>query len=47
MASLGYLDAVRSAWLPGNLGQALRDFYGAHTYERTDVPGAFHTKWGA
>ncbi len=45
MASLGYLDAYRSAWLPANLIQAQRDYFGAHTYERTDAKGAFHTEW--
>ena len=45
MASLGYLDAFQSAWLPDNLIQAQRDYFGAHTYERTDSPGVFHTLW--
>jgi 6-phosphogluconate dehydrogenase len=45
MASLGYLDAYRSAWLPANLIQAQRDYFGAHTYERLDANGAFHTEW--
>lgn len=45
MASLGYLDAYRSAWLPANLIQAQRDYFGAHTYERNDVKGTFHTQW--
>jgi 6-phosphogluconate dehydrogenase len=45
MASLSYYDAVRSAWLPANLIQAQRDFFGAHTYERIDEAGTFHTKW--
>lgn len=45
MASLAYYDAYRSAWLPANLIQAQRDYFGAHTYERTDRPGAFHTNW--
>jgi 6-phosphogluconate dehydrogenase len=46
-ASLGYFDAYRSARLPANLLQAQRDFFGAHTYERTDKPAgeAFHTEW--
>jgi 6-phosphogluconate dehydrogenase len=46
-ASLGYYDSYRSAFLPANLLQAQRDFFGAHTYERTDKPrGAmFHTDW--
>ena len=45
MVSLGYLDAYRSAWLPANLIQAQRDYFGAHTYERTDSKGTFHTEW--
>jgi 6-phosphogluconate dehydrogenase len=46
-ASLSYYDAYRSARLPANLLQAQRDFFGAHTYERTDRPAgqAFHTAW--
>jgi 6-phosphogluconate dehydrogenase len=45
MVSLGYFDAYRSAWLPANLIQAQRDFFGAHTYERVDAKGTFHTEW--
>jgi 6-phosphogluconate dehydrogenase len=45
MASLGYLDAYRSAWLPANLIQAQRDYFGAHTYERIDAKGTYHTEW--
>jgi 6-phosphogluconate dehydrogenase len=45
MASLGYLDSFRSSWLPANLIQAQRDYFGAHTYERTDEKGTFHTEW--
>jgi 6-phosphogluconate dehydrogenase len=45
MATLSYFDAYRSAVLPANLIQAQRDFFGAHTYERLDAPGAFHTQW--
>jgi len=46
-ASLGYYDSYRSAVLPANLLQAQRDFFGAHTYERTDKPRGefFHTIW--
>jgi len=46
-ASLGYYDSYRSATLPANLLQAQRDFFGAHTYERTDKPRGqmFHTDW--
>jgi 6-phosphogluconate dehydrogenase len=46
-ASLAYFDAYRSARLPANLTQAQRDYFGAHTYERVDRPGSFHTEWGA
>jgi 6-phosphogluconate dehydrogenase len=46
-ASLGYYDSYRAAVLPANLLQAQRDFFGAHTYERTDKPRGqfFHTNW--
>jgi len=44
--SLGYLDAYRTARLPANLIQAQRDYFGAHTYERLDEAGVFHTSWG-
>jgi 6-phosphogluconate dehydrogenase len=45
MVSLGYFDAYRSAWLPANLIQAQRDYFGAHSYERIDAKGVFHTEW--
>ncbi len=45
MVSLGYLDAYRSAWMPANLIQAQRDYFGSHTYERVDAKGVFHTQW--
>jgi len=45
MASLSYFDSYRSSWLPANLIQAQRDFFGAHTYERIDKAGNFHTEW--
>ena len=45
MSALSYLDSYRSAWLPANLIQAQRDYFGAHTYERNDAPGTFHTDW--
>ena len=45
MASLAYFDGYRSAWLPANLIQAQRDDFGAHTYERVDTKGVFHTQW--
>lgn len=44
-ASLAYFDSYRTANLPQNLTQAQRDFFGAHTYERKDMPGTFHTEW--
>ena len=46
-ACLHYFDSYRSEWLPANLTQAQRDFFGAHTYERTDKEGIFHTEWNA
>jgi len=44
-ASMAYYDTYRRARLPANLTQAQRDFFGAHTYERLDKPGSFHTEW--
>jgi 6-phosphogluconate dehydrogenase len=44
-ASLSYFDSYRRDWLPQNLTQAQRDFFGAHTYERVDQEGIFHTEW--
>ncbi len=46
-ASLTYFDGYRSEKLPANLIQAQRDYFGAHTYERTDFPRGkfFHTNW--
>ncbi len=46
-ASLSYFDGYRSAQLPQNLTQAQRDYFGAHTYQRTDRPhaGFVHTHW--
>jgi 6-phosphogluconate dehydrogenase len=46
MNSLCYLEAYRSEFLPTNLIQAQRDYFGAHTYQRVDMPGIFHTAWG-
>lgn len=43
--SLGYFDSYRREQLPQNLTQAQRDYFGAHTYERIDKPGVFHTEW--
>jgi 6-phosphogluconate dehydrogenase len=45
MNSLAYFDAYRSENLPTNLIQAQRDYFGAHTYERIDTVGVFHTQW--
>jgi 6-phosphogluconate dehydrogenase len=44
-AALAYYDGYRRDRLPANLLQAQRDYFGAHTYERTDKPGVFHTDW--
>ncbi len=44
-SSLAYYDGVRAERLPANLIQAQRDFFGAHTYQRTDRAGVFHTEW--
>ena len=45
MSALAYYDGYRHATLPANLLQAQRDYFGAHTYERTDKPGTYHTEW--
>ncbi len=45
-SSLSYYDGYRREHLPANLVQAQRDMFGAHTYERVDRPGTFHSKWG-
>jgi 6-phosphogluconate dehydrogenase len=45
MSSLAYYDAYRSARLPANLLQAQRDYFGAHSYQRTDRAGHFRTRW--
>ncbi|MFE9633516.1 NADP-dependent phosphogluconate dehydrogenase [Streptomyces sp. NPDC006463] len=44
-ASLAYYDALRAERLPAALTQGQRDFFGAHTYRRTDRAGSFHTLW--
>ena len=44
-AALAYYDGYRSACLPANLLQAQRDYFGAHTYNRTDREGVFHSDW--
>ena len=46
-SALSYYDAYRTERLPANLIQGLRDYFGAHTYRRTDKPGDFHTQWSA
>jgi 6-phosphogluconate dehydrogenase len=45
MSALAYFDGYRSEKLPTNLIQAQRDCFGAHTYQRVDRPGIFHTEW--
>jgi 6-phosphogluconate dehydrogenase len=45
VASLSYYDSYRRERLPACLTQAQRDFFGAHTYQRTDMEGTFHTEW--
>ena len=44
-SALSWFDSYRSARLPANMIQAQRDYFGAHTYERVDRPGSFHTEW--
>ncbi|MCP9884890.1 NADP-dependent phosphogluconate dehydrogenase [Synechococcus sp. ATX 2A4] len=44
-STLDYIDSYRTARLPQNLLQAMRDCFGAHTYQRVDRDGAFHTEW--
>lgn len=44
-SALSYFDAFCSERLPINLIQAQRDFFGAHTYQRIDKEGVFHTEW--
>ena len=46
-ASLNYFDNIRNKTMPGNLIQAQRDFFGAHTYELIGKEGFFHTQWVA
>jgi 6-phosphogluconate dehydrogenase len=46
MSALSYFEAYRSKQLPINLLQAQRDYFGAHTYQRIDQEGTFHTEWG-
>lgn len=44
-SAIAYYDSYRSAVLPANLLQAQRDYFGAHTYQRNDREGTFHTDW--
>ncbi|MFT4154324.1 NADP-dependent phosphogluconate dehydrogenase [Parafilimonas sp.] len=44
-SAIGYFDAYCTASMPTNLIQAQRDFFGAHTYQRIDREGIFHTEW--
>ncbi|KAG5240341.1 phosphogluconate dehydrogenase [Salix suchowensis] len=44
-SSLAYFDTYRRSKLPANLVQAQREYFGAHTYERDDMDGSFHTEW--
>ncbi len=46
-SALAFYDGYRQAWLPANLLQSQRDYFGAHTYERVDRPRGefFHTRW--
>ena len=44
-SSLAYYDGYRRERSPANLIQGLRDYFGAHSYERVDRPGSFHTRW--
>ncbi|MEN2326170.1 NADP-dependent phosphogluconate dehydrogenase [Lacticaseibacillus paracasei] len=44
-SAISYYDSYRSAVLPANLTQAQRDYFGAHTYERTDRDGIYHYSW--
>jgi 6-phosphogluconate dehydrogenase len=45
MSILSYYDSLRSSWLPANLIQAQRDYFGSHQYQRTDEKGKFHAEW--
>jgi 6-phosphogluconate dehydrogenase len=47
MSALAYYDGYRTGVLPANLLQAQRDYFGAHTYQRVDKDGKFHTQWTA
>ncbi len=47
VTALAYLDGYLAGWLPVNLIQAQRDYFGAHTYRRVDEEGVFHTDWSS
>jgi 6-phosphogluconate dehydrogenase len=47
LTALAYLDGYLADWLPTNLIQAQRDYFGAHTYRRIDQEGIFHTDWSS
>ncbi|BAV09857.1 6-phosphogluconate dehydrogenase (decarboxylating) [Filimonas lacunae] len=47
MSALAYFDAYSTERMSTNLIQAQRDYFGAHTYQRIDKEGSFHTEWGA
>jgi 6-phosphogluconate dehydrogenase len=47
MSALSYFEAYTTAVMPVNLIQAQRDYFGAHTYQRTDMEGTFHTEWAS
>ncbi|MFC7320558.1 NADP-dependent phosphogluconate dehydrogenase [Halobacillus campisalis] len=44
-SAIAYYDSYRTETLPANLLQAQRDYFGAHTYQRIDKDGVFHTEW--
>lgn len=44
-SAIAYYDSYRTETLPANLLQAQRDYFGAHTYQRVDQEGVFHTNW--
>ena len=44
-SALAYFDSYRTEYLSANMIQAQRDYFGAHTYNRVDKPGTFHTEW--
>ncbi|MFK2826646.1 NADP-dependent phosphogluconate dehydrogenase [Bacillus sp. B190/17] len=46
-SALAYYDSYRTETLPANLLQAQRDYFGAHTYQRIDKEGVFHTEWAS